>query len=85
MLTRSRLNSIESKVSEVLINNEISYDDFMKIINKGKKYRVLKEIIRTIIIQRSDVEKIILMEEHKKIGVNKVIKGNKIIDSSLKP
>ena len=85
MLARSRLNSIESKVSEALINNEISYDDFMKIINKGKKYRVLKEIIRTIIIQRSDVEKIILMEEHKKIGVNKVIKGNKIIDSSLKP
>ena len=85
MLARSRLNSIESKVSEALINNEISYDDFMKIINKGKKYRVLKEIIRTIIIQRSDVEKINLMEEHKKIGVNKVIKGNKIIDSSLKP
>ena len=85
MLARSRLNSIESKVSEALINNEISYDDFMKIINKGKKYRLLKEIIRTIIIQRSDVEKINLMEEHKKIGVNKVIKGNKIIDSSLKP
>ena len=85
MLARSRLNSTESKVSEALINNEISYDDFMKIINKGKKYRVLKEIIRTIIIQRSDVEKINLMEEHKKIGVNKVIKGNKIIDSSLKP
>ena len=85
MLARSRLNSIESKVSEALINNEISYDDFMKIINKGKKYRVLKEIIRTIIIQRSDVEKINLMEEHKKIGVNKVIKGNKSIDSSLKP
>ena len=35
--------------------------------------------------QRSDVEKINLMEEHKKIGINKVIKGNKIIDSSLKP
>ena len=42
MLARSRLNSIESKVSEALINNEISYEDFMKIINEGKKYRVLK-------------------------------------------
>ena len=85
MLARSRLNSTESKVSEALINNEISYDDFMKIINKGKKYRVLKESIRMINSPRSDVEKINLMEEHKKIGVNKVIKGNKIIDSSLKP
>ena len=28
MLARSKLNSIESKVSEVLINSEISHEDF---------------------------------------------------------
>ena len=34
MLARSKLNSIESKISEVLINNEISHEDFMMIINE---------------------------------------------------
>ena len=38
MLARSKLNSIESKTSESLINNEISHEDFMTIINKEKKY-----------------------------------------------
>ena len=35
--------------------------------------------------QRSDVEKINLIEEGKKIFVNEVIKRNKIINKSLKP
>ena len=38
MLARSKLNSIESKVSEALINNKISHKDFMTIINEEKKY-----------------------------------------------
>ena len=28
MLARSKLNSIESKISEALINNEISHEDY---------------------------------------------------------
>ena len=36
MLARSKLNSIESKISKALINNEISHEDFMTIINKEK-------------------------------------------------
>ena len=36
MLARSKLNSIESKISEALINNEISHEDFQSILN-GKK------------------------------------------------
>ena len=35
--------------------------------------------------QRSDVEKINLIEEGKKIGINEDIKHNKIINKSLKP
>ena len=35
MLARSKLNSIESKISEALIN-EISHEDFMTIINEEK-------------------------------------------------
>ena len=38
MLARSKLNSIESKIYEALINNEISNEDFITIINQEKKY-----------------------------------------------
>ena len=48
MLARSKLNSIESKISEALINNQISHEDFMTIINEERNYRELKEIIRMI-------------------------------------
>ena len=36
MLTRSKSNSIESKISEALTNNEISYGDYMTIMNEEK-------------------------------------------------
>ena len=52
----------------------------MTIINEEKKYRELKESIRIMNSQRSDVEKIILIERGKKIGINKVIKRNEIIN-----
>ena len=66
MLARSKLNSIENKVSEALINSEISHEDFMVIINEEKKYRELKESIRMMNSPRSNSEKIILIEEGKK-------------------
>ena len=66
MLPRSKLNSTESKISDALINNEISHEDFMTIINEWKKYRELKESIRMMNSQRSNVEKISLIEEDKK-------------------
>ena len=58
----------------MLINNEISHEDFMAIINEGKKYRELKESIRMMNSQKA-----------KEIGSNEVIKSNKIINNSLKP
>ena len=36
ILAKSKLNSIESKISEAFINNEISHEDFMTIINEEK-------------------------------------------------
>ena len=48
MLARSKLNSIESKISEALINNQISHEDFITIINEERSYRELKENIRMI-------------------------------------
>ena len=85
MLARSKSNSIESKISEALINNETSHEDIMMIINEEKKYRQLKESIRMMNNQRSDVEKINLIEEGSEIGINEVIKRYKIIKSNLKP
>ena len=63
MLARSKLNSIDSKTSEALINNEISHEDFMTILNEEKKYRELKESIRMMNSIRSDAEKISLIKE----------------------
>ena len=84
MLARSKLYSIESKISEVLINKEISHEDFMTILNEENKYREIKESIRMMNSQRSDVEKVSLIEEGKKIGINQVIKHKEIINKSLK-
>ena len=52
---------------------------------KIKKYGELKESIRMMNSQISDTEKINLIEKGKKIGFNKVIKRNEIINIFLKP
>ena len=36
MLARSKLKSIESKVSEALMNSEIIHENFVTIINEAK-------------------------------------------------
>ena len=45
MLARSKLSSIESKISEALINNQICHEDFMTIINEERNYRELKKAL----------------------------------------
>ena len=37
MLSRSKFNSTESKISEALINNEIKHEGFITIIDEEKK------------------------------------------------
>ena len=76
MLARSKLKSIENKTSEALKNNKINHKDFMAIINQERNYRELKEGIRMINSQRNDAEKVHLIEEGKKIGIDEVIKRN---------
>ena len=46
ILARSKLNSIEIKISEALINNQISHEDLITIINEERNYRALKESIK---------------------------------------
>ena len=43
ILARSKLESIESKISEALINSEISHVDFMTTINEEKVSRIKRK------------------------------------------
>ena len=84
VLARSKLNSLEGKISKALMDIEIGHEDFETIINEQKKYRELKERTRMMNSQKNDAEKVNLIEEGKKIGINEVIKRNEIINNSLK-
>ena len=84
LLARSKLNSIESEIPEALISNEVIHEAFITILNEEKRYRELQGSIKMTNSQRSDAGKVSLIEEGKKIGINKVNKRNKIINNSLK-
>ena len=84
MLARNKLNSIENKISKALMDNEISHEDFETIINEEKKYRELNERISMMNSHRSGAEKVNLIEEGKKIGINEAIKQNEITNNGLK-
>ena len=66
MQARSKLDSVESKISKALMDNAISHEDFETVINEEKKYRELKENIRMMNSHRTDAEKVSLIEEGKK-------------------
>ena len=66
VLARSKSNSIESKTSEALINNEIRHADFMTIIDEKRNYRELKESIRWRIVKEVILKKTILLKKVKK-------------------
>ena len=57
MLAKIKLHGIENKISKSLINNEISHEDVMTIINEEKKYREPKESITMMNSQRGKIEK----------------------------
>ena len=46
MFPRRKLNSIESKISEALINNQIRHEVLMTIINEERYYRELQKSSR---------------------------------------
>ena len=82
MLARRKLNSIESKISKALIDNEISDEDFMTVLQEEKKYQELNKTIGMMNSQRSHAEKVSLIEEGKK-NINEFIKHNEITKNSL--
>ena len=48
MLAKGKLNSIETLVAQVLIDMEISHEDFISIFKEKDKYEKIKEIVRNV-------------------------------------
>ena len=46
MLAKSKLNSIETLMSQALIDLDISHEEFKTIVNDKEKYEEMKESIR---------------------------------------
>ena len=48
MLAKSKLNSIETLISQALIDMDISHKEFITILNEKDKYEKMKENVRNI-------------------------------------
>ena len=46
MLAKSKLNSIETSMSQALIDSDIIHEKFKTAVNENKKYEQMKESIR---------------------------------------
>ena len=47
MLAKSKLNSIETLVSQALIDMEISHEEFVAILKEKDKYEKMKDNLRS--------------------------------------
>ena len=47
MLAKSKLNSIETLVSQALIDMEVSHEEFITILKKKDKYEKMKDNLRS--------------------------------------
>ena len=70
MLAKSKLNSIETLISQALIDLEISREEFKTIVNEKEKYEKIREGIR--MMKSSDK----LAENNKNITENRVKANN---------
>ena len=65
MLARSKLNSIESKISKALTDNEISHEDFEIIINEEKNIENWKKALEWSIVKEVMLRKLIWLKKAK--------------------
>ena len=47
MLAKSKLNSIETLISQALIDLDISHEEFIRILKEKDKYKRMKENLRS--------------------------------------
>ena len=74
MLARSKLNCIETLISQILIDSEISHETYIVMVIEKEKYRRLKEDIRQVKSQRRNAENNKFIKEGKWIRINKIIR-----------
>ena len=55
MLAKSKLNSIETLVSQALIDMEISQEEFITILKQKDKYKKMKENVRNVSEKQEDM------------------------------
>ena len=55
MLAKSKLNSIETLVSQALIDMEISQEEFITILKEKDKYKKMKENVRNVSEKQEDM------------------------------
>ena len=55
MLAKNKLNSIETLVSQALIDMEISHEEFITILNEKDKYEKIKENLRNVIEKQENI------------------------------
>ena len=48
MLAKSKLNSIDTSVSQALIDREIHHKEFITILNEKDKYEEMKENVKNV-------------------------------------
>ena len=65
MLARSKLNCIETLISQILIDSEISHETYIVMVIEKEKYRRLKEDIRQVKSQRRNAENNKFIKERK--------------------
>ena len=56
MFAKSKLNSIETLISQALINMEISHEEFVAIFKEKDKYEKMKENLRSEDIRLSSMK-----------------------------
>ena len=82
MLAKSKLDSIETLISRVLIDLEISHEEFKTILNEKEKYEKMKENFRTVkssdelIESNKNIRKIMEMSKIKKFFFLNMIRNN---------
>ena len=65
MPARNKLNSIESKISKALMDNEISHEDFETIINEEKNIENCKKALEWWIVKEMMPKKLVWLKKAK--------------------
>ena len=58
MLVKSKLNRIETLVSQAVMDMEISHEEYDMILNKKDKYEKMKENVRSVSEKLEKINKI---------------------------